>query len=423
MVYRTILVICCVPISSAALAGNWPSWRGPAGTGVSSERGVPTHWSKTENVRWRVPLPDRGNSTPIVWGNRVFITQAIEKEQRRSVMCFDRSSGKLIWQQGVTYTEPEVTHATNPQCSASPVTDGERVIASFASAGLFCYDFAGNELWHRDLGKQAHIWGNGASPILHEDLCILNFGPGERTFLIALNKRTGETVWQVDEPGGKFGKVRSEWVGSWSTPIIIEVNGRSELVMSFPQRTCAFDPKTGMELWTCQGMGDLVYTSPLWGDGVLVSMGGFNGPYMAVRPGGDGDVTATHRLWRVPRAQQRIGSGVITGGHIYILNDPGVAECIELATGKVVGERRLEGPEGNRESWSSMVLAEGRLYVVNKAGDTFVVKPSPAFEVLSTSSIGEPTFGSLALSDGEVFIRSYEALWCIGSSGAAAAQR
>src|SRR6266542_3589784 len=161
-----------------AVAENWPAWRGPLGTGVCLEKNLPLHWSTNENVRWRVPLPERGNSTPIVWGQRVFVTQAIEQDGRRTLLCFDRADGKRLWQQGPTYPEKELTHETNPQSSSSPVTDGERVIAWFGSAGLFCYDKSGRELWHRDLGPQRHIWGSGSSPVLHGNLCVLNFGPG-----------------------------------------------------------------------------------------------------------------------------------------------------------------------------------------------------------------------------------------------------
>src|SRR5438128_6062199 len=243
---RFAVPLLCFLTAPSIGAGNWPQWRGPQGTGVATEKNLPLHWSTNENVRWRVPLPGRGNSTPIVWGNRVFITQATENENRRSLMCFDRADGGLLWQKGVTYAEKEATHETNPLCSASPVTDGVRVLASFASAGLYCYDFQGQELWHRDLGKQAHIWGNGASPILHGELCILNFGPGERTFLIAVSKKTGETVWKVDEPGGSFGEEKPgqkrNWVGSWTTPIVIQVNRREELIMNWPGRVAAYAP-------------------------------------------------------------------------------------------------------------------------------------------------------------------------------------
>ena len=407
---------------SAAHAGNWPAWRGPYGTGVSPEKNLPVRWSRTENIRWHAELPDRGNSTPIVWGNRIYVTQGHphQGQRGRSLLCFDRRNGQLLWKVGTTYPEIELTHETNPDCSASPVTDGERVIASFGSAGVYCYDLDGKEIWHRDLGKQTHIWGNAASPIIHGDLCILNFGPGERTFLIALHKKTGETVWQVDEPGGhsgekKPGETANTWIGSWTTPIVIDATGREELIMIFPKRICALDPKSGREFWTCGGLNPLVYTSPLFAEGIVVGMGGFNGSAAAVKPGGIEDVTQTHRLWQHPRTKQRIGSGVIHDGHIYIHNDPGVAECFELKTGKLVWEERLRGPETNGTSWSSMVLAEGRLYVINQGGDTFVLKASPKFELLSTNSLGETAMSSLATSDGEIFIRTYKNLWCISA--------
>jgi hypothetical protein len=221
---------------------------------------LPLHWTTNENVRWRVALPEPGNSTPVVWGGRVFVTQAVEN--RRMLLCFDRLNGASLWQAGVPYAQEEPTHETNPQCSASPVTDGERVIASFGSAGLYCYDFKGREIWHRDLGQQRHIWGNAASPMLHGDLCILNFGPGERTFLIAVNKKTGQTVWQHDEPGGasgekKQGQEKTDWSGSLSTPIVIRAEGREELIMSYPKRVVALEPQTGKELWTCGGLNPL----------------------------------------------------------------------------------------------------------------------------------------------------------------------
>jgi len=183
-----------------AAANNWPAWRGPEGTGVSSEKGFPLKWSTDENVRWRVSLPDPGNSSPIIWGKRVFISQAIEKEHRRTLMCFDRETGKLLWQSGVTYKDEEPTQESNPYCSGTPATDGKRVYVCFGSAGVYAYDFEGKEAWHRDLGKLNHMFGNAVSPVLYQDLCVLNFGPDEKARLIALNKANGETVWEALPP-------------------------------------------------------------------------------------------------------------------------------------------------------------------------------------------------------------------------------
>ena len=412
-----------------APAANWPAWRGANADGISSEKNLPVKWSKTENVRWRAPLPEAGNSTPVIWGDRVFVTQPVG--DRRTLMCFSRADGKLLWQVGITTKEKEPTHGTNPFCSASPATDGERVIVSFASDGLYCYDFSGKELWRRtDLGRQIHIWGNAASPVLHKDLCFLNFGPGETTYLLAVDKRTGKTLWKNDEPGGDSGAPppaakdapvdkkaapRAKWVGSWTTPIIVNEGGRDSLLMSWPGRVCSLDPATGKERWTCAGLNPLVYTSPLHANGIAVGMGGFGGMALAVRTGGSGDVTATQRLWHHPRSPQRIGSGVIHEGHIYIHNDPGTAMCLNLETGKEVWNERLTGGSASGQNWSSVLLADGKCYTITQGGDCFVFKASPTFELLATNPLGERSNSSLAASDGALFIRTHQSLWCIGA--------
>jgi outer membrane protein assembly factor BamB len=359
-----------------------------------------------------VKLPERGNSTPVAWGERVFVTQAIEQEGRRSLLCFDRRTGRQLWAAGVTYREPELTHATNPFCSSSPATDGERVVVFFASAGLQCYDFNGKLLWQRtDLGRQHHIWGAGPSPVLEGDRVFLNFGPGVTTVLYAFDKRTGRTLWQHAEPGGASGEGDGKnWVGSWCDPLLRAVGDHEELFMSYPQRACAFDPRDGRERWTCAGLTGLAYNSPLYADGVVVAMSGFNGAALAVKAGGAGDVTATHRVWQLPKVPQRIGSGVLHQGFHYILTDAGIVECRSVATGELVFAERLKG-----SNWSSLVLsADGLCYAANQSGDCYVFRASPKFELLATNPLGEKVIGSIAASDGQLFIRGYQHLWCIG---------
>ena len=408
------LALLSFTFASQTLAANWPAWRGPDGAGVTSEKNLPLSWDTNTNVRWRVPLPDKGNSTPIIWGNRVFVTQATTKDNRRALLCFDRAKGEFLWQQGVTPEDKEPTHGTNPQCSASPVTDGERVIAWFGSGGLYCYDLEGKELWHRDLGRQRHIWGNAASPAIHGGLCYLNFGPGEPSFLLAVDKKTGKEIWRVAETNADSGvKGQEHWVGSWSTPVFIEAGGRDQLLMSWPKRLIAFEPKTGKELWSCSGLNELVYTSPLYDKGIVVAMGGFGGKALAARAGGEGDVTESRRLWHHPKSRQRIGSGAIYDGRVYILTDPGFAECWELESGKLVWEKRVSGPGAKADNWSSMVLSGDRLYGINQSGDGIVLRASPEFEQPATNPIGETTMASIAPSDGELFIRTHRALWCI----------
>ncbi|MCX7824083.1 MAG: PQQ-like beta-propeller repeat protein [Verrucomicrobiae bacterium] len=402
-----------------AVAANWPAWRGgAAGSGITTESNLPLKWSDTENIRWRVKLPERGNATPVVWGERVFITQAIEAEHRRTLMCFHRADGRLLWQKGVVYAEPERTHQSNPYCSASPVTDGERVITSFGSAGLVCYDMNGNELWRRDLGKLDHIWGNASSPVIYKNLCIHYHGPAKGAFLTALDKKTGRTLWKFDEPewdatgrtDGFAGRTNGV-VGTWSTPIVVRAGHRDELVLSFPMETIAFDPATGRVLWRCGGLNPLVYNSAIFGEGVVVAMGGYHGNSLAVKAGGEGDVTATRRLWHQVRAKGGIGSGVIKDGRIYF--PAGQVCCLELATGKTVWEERIRGTKGG--SWSSMLLAGDRIYLPLQSGDIVVVKAGPKFELLAVNSLKEPTNSSLAASNGELFFRTQQTLWCISA--------
>jgi outer membrane protein assembly factor BamB len=327
------------------------------------------------------------------------------------LLCFRRADGKLLWESKVTYKDKESTHPTNPFCSASPATDGERVYVSHGSAGLYCYDCHGKQVWHRDTGKQEHIWGNASSPILYGDLCILWVGPGENQVLLAVNKKTGQEVWRHVELGGKSGSGSArEWRGSWSTPIVARVNGRDELILSVPEKVLAFDPQTGKELWSCAGLGPLVYSSPVVShDGIVVAMSGFHNAALAVRAGGEGDVTQK-RLWlHKPQNPQRIGSGVVVGEHLYLLNEPGTASCLDLKT----GEDRWNRERVSSSSWSSMVAAGDRLYITNQSGETIVLKTGAKPVVLARNKLGEPVRASIAVSDGDVFVRTHKALWCI----------
>ncbi len=416
--------------AATALGANWPAWRGPDGNGVSPERNLPSEWSDSKNIRWKSPLPGRGNSTPIVWGNRVFLTQAVDEENRRTVMSFERVNGKLLWQTGLTYKEKDATHEANPLCSASPVTDGERVIAYFGSAGVYCCDFAGRELWRRELGQQQHEWGYASSPILEGGLCFVYHGPGPGSQLLALDAKTGKTLWKFDEPRARtegrtdgFKGREPGYVGTWSTPILVKAAGRQEVLMSFPNRLVSFDPRTGDQLWTCDGLNPLIYTSPVYGEGLVVSMGGFFGSSIAVKPGGRGDVTDTARVWREERAKKnRCGSGVIAGGRIFLVNMEGFVECIDLQSGRQLWEERLPQKRAKGDSWSSTLLVADRVYAVNQSGDVIVFKAGEKFEVVSVNSIGEEvTNASLVPSDGEFFLRTHKHLWCIGEEQRTAA--
>ena len=237
-----------------------------------------------------------------------------------------------------------------------------------------------------------------------------------------MDKRTGRDAWrqelgkvEVALPRNDGFGAKNGVVGSWSVPLIINAGAREELVMSWPEQVRSYDPWTGQPLWHCRGLNPLIYSTTIFGEGVVVAMGGYSGSTVGVRPGGSGDVTDTHRLWHEPRDKGHIGSGVIKDGHIYILNTNGIAQCVELKTGKPVWEERLKGSGARNESWSSVVLAGDRLYLVNQGGDTFVLRAAPKFEQLALNPLHDGlTNASLAVSDGHLFLRTHAHLWCIG---------
>jgi len=401
---------------------DWPFWRGDlAGSGVTTETNLPTKWDKKKNVKWRVALPEAGNSSPVITGDRIFLTQPNSEAKRRGLLCLDRKSGKTLWEKSVAYEAEERTHRTNHFCSSSPATDGERVIVAYGSAGIYCYSLDGHELWRRDLGTIDHVWGYGSSPLIHENLCIHYHGPGKGSALIALDKKTGKIVWRFDEPTWKPGKRTDGFrgqsdggiIGAFSTPIIVRDEDRYELIMSFPMAMKAFDPKTGKELWSCDGLNPLVYTSPVHHEGMLVAMGGYYGNSIGVRTGGKGNVTGK-RLWQEIRHHGGIGTGVAKNGHLYIQDAGGIAYCIDFDTGVTKWKARLPG-RGN--SWGSFLLAGDLIYALSQTGNTTVFKASPEkFESVGLNELEERTNSSIAVADGDLFIRTHQALWRIENS-------
>lgn len=422
--HSTLIVAALLGCSTVSLtAANWPSWRGPNQDNTSPESRFPTTWSRSDNVKWRTSLPEAGNSSPIVWGETVFVTQAVRDGRERTLMAFDRATGKLRWQHGVAYAATDPRHKSNPHCAASPVTDGERVIASFASAGIVAYDFSGKQLWKTDLGPQKHEWGQGASPVIHENLVIVYHGPGEFSALHALDKRTGEKKWsvplaEVDPPErfDGFAGQRDAMLGTFSTPLVLNAGGRDEIILPVVNKLRAFAPSTGHALWSADGMSPLVYGSPTFSEGRLVMYAGFFGSVTYIQPGGNGDVTAKRLFYERRMRKHTIGSPLIKDGHVYLCVTDGFAQCYELATGKMLWEERLPATRAASQVWGSAVLAGDRLYVVNQSGDTFVLRAAPKFEIIATNPLGELSNSTPALSHGEIFLRTHAALYCIAPS-------
>jgi outer membrane protein assembly factor BamB len=409
---RFFVVVALSLVSTVAIfADNWPAWRGPRGDGVCDERNLPLTWSATDNVRWKTPLPEPCNSTPIVWGDRIFLTQGLDGGKRRAVIALDRKDGKKLWQKELPCTTVETSHKQNPPCSASPVTDGTAVYAWFASAGVVAYDMDGKQLWHRDLGPVKSRWGNGSSPVLYKDLVIVFHGPGEpRTFLIALNKRTGETVWKSEEIA-----IDSPVFGCWSTPLIAKIGNRDELILTLPGEKVgsdgyfkAYDPNKGKALWICPGLGNEIYAMPAINEtrDLVVGISGHNGPLVAVKPGGIGEIAPAWR--QAGKNPQRVGSGVFHKGNFFLADAPGFVECIDPKNGEPLWKERLDG-----NLWGSMLLADSKLYVSNLEGETFVLAAGSTYQLLARNKLGEPLYAAPAVSNGEIFLRTYQNLYCI----------
>lgn len=390
--------------TTCAMAGNWPAWRGPGGQGHTTETDLPLEWGPNKNIRWKIPLKEFGNSTPIIWENSIFLTEANRGGSKRGLICIDRTTGKERWRRDIEFAQTEKAWNPTFYASASAVTDGRHVVVSYGSAGMYCYDFSGKELWKRtDLGLWTHQFGNSASPIIYGDTAILWLGPDSKiNKLLAVKLATGETVWETGEQSG-----------SWSTPVVAKVDGKDQLLLGMSRFFKGYDPKTGKELWRCEGLNELCYTSALFSEkhGIAVAMSGYNKDALAVKLGGTGDITA-NRLWHHPRNTQRVGSGAIVGDYVYMLEESGVPHCYELKTGKEVWQVD-QRPAG--KTWSSMVVSGDRLYVVCQDASTVVFKAAPKFELLAHNKMGkgERSNSSLAVSDREIFLRTSQFLWCI----------
>ena len=399
---------------------HWPAWRGSDNNGVvdAPDESYATEWSSEKNIAWRTQLDAPGNSSPIVWGDRVFLTEGQNRNQQRSLLCFNAGDGKLLWTQSVKRPTKDPTHKTNPGVSSSPLTDGKIVFAWHGNAGLHAYDFGGKLLWSADLGDDyKHIWGaNAGSPVFFKNQIIVHAGPGSAARLFAIDKSNGDIVWKKDLPEAASKKF-DQFKGSWATPRIIDNGGRDEMIIPLAGQLTSFDPNTGVELWRCTGLSDLSYTDAMIGEAHLVAMCGYGGPALGMRrPSATdtGDLTDSHRLWHVskPKPPQRIGSGQIIGDHIYMVNAPGIAQCIELKTGKELWKKRL-----GRETWSSLNIVNGLLYSTDKSSTTHVLEPSTdGLKVKATNHITPPqdnANSTPAFAGGTIYLRTPTALIAI----------
>ncbi len=382
----------------------WPRWRGPSGQGLVGDGGYPDSWSATSNVLWQVEVPGRGNSSPIVWGDRIFLTTARDGGKRPSVLCYRRSDGKLLWESTLPEGEPGRVYWKNSHASGTPATDGERVYAPFGSQGLAAVDFQGKVVWRHSLGPIQNYHGPAGSPVLYGDKIFLYEDQRHGAFLAAFDKRTGQTLWKTE---------RKASVG-WGTPIVIRAGDRDELIVSSQAQVTAYDPASGAALWHCGGNLAEVIPTPVVGHGLVFCVSGRAGPTLAIRPGGSGDVTGTHLAWKQSKGASFVPSPLLYGDLLYQVNDMvSVATCYEATTGKVLWQGRLGEPKTEGFS-ASPVGVDGKVFFTNDAGETFVLKAGKKFELLRVNRLEAPVLASPALVDGRWYFRTDKHLLAIG---------
>jgi outer membrane protein assembly factor BamB len=420
---RRAAVLAALVAASTVHAENWPQFRGAHG-GVSGETGIPVTWSASSNVAWRTALPGPGHSSPIVWADRIFLT-AFRRQEGGSwsltrsvagmiargvsvngqllVLSLDRRSGKVLWERPVAAPAIEEIHPTNSPASPTPVTDGTHVFAYFGSFGLVAFDFNGNKVWEKRLGPFPNEWGSASSPILHGSALILNVDTDGEDFLLAVDKTSGRTMWQTKRLATR----------AWPVPVIWNVNGQDQIVVSGSERVIAYDPATGSEIWRVDGLSTWVSPTPVIAHGLLyvTSSGQGGNVTMAIRPGGRGNITATHIAWQNARAATYISSPVVVGDYLFTVRNGGVVTCLNAKTGQLVWQERVRG---GGDYYASPVAVEGRIYVTSEDGVVSVVAAKPVFELLGSSDLGERTMASPAVSQGQMFVRTDTHLWAVG---------
>ncbi len=402
----------CLTLASHSLAGNWPHWRGDGGNGVSTSAAPPTEWSDTKNVKWKAPIPGRGSGSPIVWEDRVFVVTGVPAQNGASgaldfmLMCIDRDSGDIIWQRTATTGKPhEGTHSTNNYASASPTTDGEHVYAHFGSQGLYCFTLDGEPVWDRDFGdmRTRNEFGEGSSPTIAGDKILVPWDHEGQSYLFALDKRTGDTVWRVerDEPT------------NWATPLVVEHDGRKQVVMNGQNYARAHDLETGDELWRCGGQTQRPAASAVTMGDVVFIASGFRGSFMgAFQLDGQGDIEGSSKvLWVKDRDTPDIASPLLSNGRLYYYKaKTGILTCVDAATGEPhYSTQRTK----LRTTYASPVAANGCVYLSDRDGTTIVIKDADDYQVVATNNIGETIDATPAPVDDQLFIRGERHLFCI----------
>ena len=411
-----VVLAATLPIATTADAGeNWPAWRGPHRDGVSAERNLPLRWDTEENITWKLALPEFSASTPIIWGDKIFLSVA--DGQNLQLWCVDRNTGVPIWKKHLS--DGNHREQKENMSSPSPVTDGQHVYVMTGTGIFTAFDFEGHQRWRRDIprdyGRFGLNYGYASSPLLFEDALFLQVLHGMRTndpsYVLRIDKNTGQTIWRVERPTD----ARAESPDSYTTPALLQHDGVTEVVITGGDVVTGHDPETGEERWRADGLNPRnnrnyrIVASPVVADGLIYAPTRVR-PLLALKPGGRGDVTTSHLVWST-RNGPDVPTPVTDGTYFYIINDSGIVWCLDAKTGEeIYGRKRLR-----RSTYSaSPVLADGKIYITNEDGLTTVLKAGPEFEVLAENPLDDYCLSSPAISDGQIFIRTARYLYAIG---------
>ncbi len=417
---RVTALACVVSSAFAADNSDWTSWRGPSGQGIAPGAQPPVTWSETKNIKWKARIPGLGFSTPIISKNQIFLLTAIENGAATrdggptptqtydfAVIALDRTNGKVFWQKTARKEVPhEGRHPTTSYASASPVTDGERLWVPFGSRGFYCYDLKGHLLWEKDLGnmRTRMSFGEGSSPVIAGNLLLIVWDHEEQSFIVALDKNSGKEVWR---------KNRDER-SSWSTPLIVEVDGKLQAIVAATTRTRSYDVATGDIVWEASGLTGNVIPTPVTGHGMVYVMSGFRGnAIQAIKLSSKGDVTDTpNMVWSVRRSAPYAPSPVLSGDRLFATKtNDAYLSCLNALTGEFYfNDQPLPGVRG---IYASPIAANGHLYVVGREGTVMVLKDATKFEVVATNTLPERIDASPVAVGKELFLRGHEHLYCI----------
>jgi outer membrane protein assembly factor BamB len=401
-----LLLLGILPGLGLCVENDWPAWRGPHGDGSSEDGEVPLHWSKTENIRWKMSVPGKGHSSPIVVGDRIFLTAYLESSQDRLLLCFSRTDGKLLWQQTVLTAPSEEMHRNNTPASSTPVSDGKRVWVSFLDGKEMVvagYTLDGKPTWKRSVGPYDSKHGFCSTLAMYRDSLICNGDSDGEAFLAAVDPTTGKDLWRVPRPN----RVRS-----FSVPLFIEANAKKQLILAGSKSVASYDPESGKQKWVVESSTDKFVATAIYSDGLVIATGTSPSTNtFAIRPDGEGNVTDTNVVWHNTKLGAYVPSPVDLGKTFFLVTDSGIAHLMESKTGKVIYKERL----GTHHDASPLRIGK-HLFCLDDRGTMWILKTGNEFEVVSKNALDEECHATPAVSRGELFVRTTQHLICIGKS-------